>query len=543
MDIEELRAAAEAECSYLKDSSYVRILIASPASHSGAAGLLGSFQDAVHKSGLRARVVRTGSFGCYDIEPIVMIEGSDSSTVLYHSINPEDVSFLTEDCAAKNVHKSEKALCRISDGALDGIPHISELPLFGHQNRMALRNAGRIDPDDINHYILRGQGYSGLSRALGLPTRELLDRLMGLVSERRTESGDSEAEAWKAFHESDACDKYLICNAIEADPKAMTVRMLFESDPHSVLEGMLISARAVNASHCLILVKENSNWMPILGRALEQMKGRNLLGSRILDSDFESQIEIRVAAESSLSGYIMEQFRCLGEKQPVPHLDPRHPDLHEFTGRPSIVTSPEVMAVVAASIGKEPGTFAASRVITLSGCVVHKYTVEVDPKTTIDFMIDVIGGRIADSKAAKAVKIGGPAGLFVAADGFNQPLAGAMEHSGCKTAMGSLEVFDADTSIVGAALCIMSHIQTQSCGRCLFCRECSLQIWTILEDIAAGRGNPDDLELLADLGKDMKDSCLCDFGRSAPDPLLSSLELFRSEYNECVKGAPLKKQR
>jgi len=227
----------------------------------------------------------------------------------------------------------------------------------------------------------------------------------------------------------------------------------------------------------------------------------------------------------------------------MPHLDPCSPDLSEFAGKPTIVTSPEVMAFVSASIANESKTARASRVITLSGCVVHKYTAEVDPKTPIDFLIDVIGGGVAASKAAKAAKIGGPAGLFVEAGGFNQSLNGVIEHSGCKIGMGSIEVFDADTSIVDAALDTMSHIQTQSCGRCLFCREGSLQMRTLLEDISAGRGKPDDLELLADLGKDMKDSCLCAFGRSAPDPVLSSLELFRNEYDECVKGAPLKKQR
>jgi len=537
MNIEQIRAAADEESFCLNDNSCIRIFVASSIADSSAADLLNAFQDAIHKSGLRAKVFRTGSFGFYDLEPIVVMEVPDLSAVVYHNVTADDVPHLIDDCLTKNVHERDRTLCWYGNKKVDDIPHINELPLFKLQSRIALRNCGWIDPENINHYIVRGHGYAGLSRALQMEKGKLLGVLVESALRGRNETGGSAADTWKFCYESEEEDKSLICNAINADPKALNARLLFESDPHSVLEGILISAHAVGASRCFIFVRENTDFVRRITKALEQMRAYNLLGANILDSHFTSEIEIWEVPASITSGYETELFRCIEEKQPLPHVHPICSTPDEFELKPVVITNPELMSNLsadpAAGIEKSKG----SKVITLSGSMAHKYTVEVAFETTIQCIVNELGGGVSNGKAIKAAKLGGPAGVFITPDLFDESLDRAVvgEESNPNFGLGSIEVFDPETCMVDAAKDVMSYIQAQSCGRCSFCREGSLQMLTILEDLTENKGKPQDLELLTDLGKNMKEACLCAFGRAAPNPVLSSIEHFRGEYVERIK--------
>ena len=207
--------------------------------------------------------------------------------------------------------------------------------------------------------------------------------------------------------------------------------------------------------------------------------------------------------------------------------------------RPAVITCPEILSYLSAG-GTDDGK--GSKIVTLAGGVIHPYTVEVPFETTIDTLVAELGGGAADGKTIKAAKLGGPAGVFITHDLFDRSVEQALEaeESDPSFCLGTIEVFDSDTCMVNAAKNVMSYVQARSCGKCLFCREGSLQMLTILEDIADDRASFGDLELLTDLGKNMKEACLCAFGRAVPDPVLSSIRLFRSEYEERIKSSPHK---
>jgi NADH-quinone oxidoreductase subunit F len=534
MNIEHIRAAAEACFSNSSDPSCIKIYVGSSADDSIADSIAGLLRSAAGRTGLNCGVVRTGSFGLYDLEPIVALEKPGCPAILYGNVTPDLVDDLVHDWADGKPGKV-KALCCIGNSEREAhcAPRASSPQLFALQNRIVLRNCGWIDPEDINHYVLRGQGYAGLSKTLRMKPAELIEEQIPLALMCGRGPGGSTADKWKHFAASKGGDKCLICNAIDSDPRSLASRLLLESDPHSVLEGMLICAYAAGATSCFILVEENLIAGRRLRKALDQMSAHNLLGSNILDTEFCAEIKIEEMPESLTTGYRIELFRCLEEKQPLPHVHPGWPAAGELIGKTVFTASPEAMSRLSAIFRNDAMECSESRVVTLSGSVAHKCTVEVSPEMTVRGIIENFGGGASNGKAIKAIQIGGPAGRFIGPDALDLSIgcAGRDEPSSC-TYSSSVEVFSADTKIVDAAKDIMAYLQTQSCGKCVFCREGCLQLLTILEDISENRCRPQDLDLLIELGEEMLNACLCDFGRAAPNPILSSIRLFNSEYEK-----------
>jgi NADH-quinone oxidoreductase subunit F len=514
MNIEHIHAAEETQWSSLNDSSYIRIYVGSSAADSNATGIIGLLQDAINQGNLHARVIRTGSFGCYDLEPIVRVEKLNSDPILYTNVTPERIEDLIED------------LPKGQNGT-----YFSELPLFSFQKRIALRNCGWIDPEDINHYIEHGQGYSGLANALKGNPKELLADLIPFALNGRGGPGCSTLDKWRIFSKSESAEKYLICNAVDPDPRSLTSKLLLDSDPHSVLEGLLISAYAVGATRCLSYIEEGAE-AARLGKALDQMRAYQFLGSNILGSPFCFDIQIKEAPASLRVGHSIELFRCAEEKQPQPHMLPAYPDASEFLGKPVLFVNPETMSSLSAVLIDGKMDNRATKVVTLSGSAAHKCTVEVPYGTTIRNIIECLDG-VSAGKTIKAVQLGGPSGPFFAPDTLDLSVGcDSLEESRSNIGSGTIDVLDADSRIADLTKEIMTYIQTQSCGKCLFCREGCLQMLTILEDISENRRRPQDLDLLVELGEEMRTACLCEFGRSAPNPVLSGIRLFREEYEK-----------
>jgi NADH-quinone oxidoreductase subunit F len=508
MNIDQIRAAAETQFSHLNDPRCIKILVSSSAADPNADHICILLQNAINQFNLPARIVRTGSLGCYDFEPVMIVD-----SLLYNNASPDRVADLINDL----INRKSAA------------PHVSELPLFNLQSRIALRNCGWIDPENIDHYIVQGQGYSGFSNALKLDPPDLAETLIQSAFKGRGGQGCSALENWKSLHGE--AGKYLVCNAVDPDPQSLASRLLLESDPHSVLEGMLISAYAAGVSKCSIFLEEKTEAGKRLGKALDQMKKYNLLGLNILDSQFCTEIEIMEAPASLLSGYRIELCRCLENNQPVAHMLPDFPAASEFSGKPVLIANPEMMSSLSAAVRAGAKAGGESKIVTLSGSVVHKHTVEVPSGTTIRNIIEYFGGGVSNGKTIKAVQFGSPAGRFVAPDSLDEPIGlnPGEEYS-------SIDVLDSDSCIVNAAKEIMSYIQAQSCGKCVFCREGCLQMLIILEGILEKRSKPQDLDLLVDLGEEMRTSCLCAFGRTAPIPVLSGIKLFRAEYESRVSS-------
>jgi len=528
MNIDQIRTAAGAQSPHLSDPSRINIYVGSSAADAGAGHIAGLLTSACTQRNLRARILRTGSFGCSDLEPLVRVEKPGSFAILYNNVTPGGIAELIEDAMNGS---PRKALCCAGDRRLNRIPHISELPLFGLQKRIALRNCGWIDPEDISHYILQGQGYTGLARVLQTDPSELAGTLIPSALRGRRASGCSTADKWRQIAKTKDADAALICDAFDPESRALAAPLLLESDPHSVLEGMLIAAYAAGAARCVVLVEEKTEVVERLRRALGQMRDYNLLGSSILGSQFGCEIEIREAPRSLTSGQRMEMLRCLEEGQRLPHLVPAFPAALELAGKPILTIGPETASVLSGVPLGGPEESGSSRVVSLSGDVVHKCTVEVPVGMSIRDIIENFGGGTAGGKAVKTVQLGGLLGPFLDPAVLDLPIGSdAVEELSSGAGTGSIEVLGADSRMVHATKEIMAAIQSQSCGKCVFCREGCLQLLTILEDILENKRRPQDLDLLIELGKEMKASCLCEYGRTAPNPVLSAIELFRDEY-------------
>jgi NADH-quinone oxidoreductase subunit F len=517
MKMEQVRATAEAHLSQSGDPSRIRIYVAASAADSDAGQIFKLFQKAIEQRQLKAVVFRTGSFGYYDLEPVVLVEipGSDAR-LLAHA---------TPNVIAAHLGDFSKSM--------GDIPSISELPLFNLQKRIALRNCGWIDPENINHYLLRGQGYTGLSRTLTISPPDLIRTSIPTALKGRRGQGCSTQEQWRLFAEAAETDKYLLCNAVDSDPKSLTSRLLLESDPHSVLEGMLISAYAAGASRCYLFVEEKANSVNRLRKALDQMKAYNLLGSNILNSRFHSEIEILEMPETVISGHRVELFRCIAENQVLPHILPAHPASGLFSEKSVLVVNPESMSNLSAVLGNGVDFSQGSKVVTLTGSIAHHRTLEVSHGTTIQNIIDSLGGGVSKGKTIKAVQLGGPSGAFFAPNALNHAIGcNAFDESFSSIGSGTIEVIDSHSSILNTTKDIMAYLQAQSCGKCVFCREGCLQMLTILEDISENKSRTRDLDLLVELGNEMQTSSLCDFGRTAPNAVLSGIELFRNDYEK-----------
>ena len=390
MDFEGIYASAESACSNLKDRDYTKIFVASLIGDTNARGVLEKFQAETEKKGLKAMVIRTGSLGYYDLEPLVMIEKPGLPPRTYYNMTPDGASGLVEDYLRKDNPGTDLALTGGPAG-----------PLFEAETRIALRNCGHIDPENIHHYVYLRKGYSGLSKALTMSKEEVIAEVEKSGLRGRGGGGFHTADKWRACREAEGKEKIMVCDAMDADPRSKTARLLLESDPHGVLEGMLIAAYAVGASRCMIcLNREYHNAIQGLAKAIDQLKEYGLIGDHILESTFHCEIEIREAEAFLVMGEETALISVLEEKQAMPYVRPPFPAVKGFKNRPTLINNLETLANVSAVFQQGPGCLSGSgkdrdngtKVITLSGDVVHPYTVEVTFGTTVRHIIEKISG-------------------------------------------------------------------------------------------------------------------------------------------------------
>ncbi len=492
----------------------------------------------LQKAGETIRSITAGSMGYDDLEPIMIIEKPGGPPILYTNVTEGVAHELVADCLAENGSRPDLAFCVWSSEDLGGIPAAAGLPLFNLQKRIALRNCGFVDPEDVADYLTRYAGYRGLAKALQTDPIDVIDELgrSGLKGEEKT--GRLMADTWKTVHEAQGGEKYVICNAVDADGRARTSRLLMQGDPHSVLEGMLIAAYAVGASRCILAVAAgDEKLVQALMKTLVQMRNYGLLGKNILDSEFSCDIEIKGVEPALVVTEETALMRLLEGGQAMPYITPQQ---LTFRGAPSLVDNAETLATVPVIFEKGARLFIdsgpATKVVSLSGAVAHPYTVEVPLGTTLETIICGIGGGVPDEGIAKAVQFGGPTGVYLGADSLNTAVGhDALRAVGSMMGSGAIEVIAEGTCAVEMAEGVVSYIQRQSCGKCVFCREGTIQMSEIIGNIARAAGGATDLELLVELGEEMKVNSLCGVGRSAANPVLSSIQLFREEYDAHIK--------
>jgi NADH:ubiquinone oxidoreductase subunit F (NADH-binding) len=542
MKLDQIKLKAESENSFLQDKSCIKIYIASLPDNISGREIVDIFRAGVEKQGIKAAVITAGSFGYFDIEPIIIIEKPGKPSVYYKNADAKTALTLLDDYLAKENPRSDLAFCTTGAGTVDGIPSADSLPLFNLLKRIALRNCGYVDPGIISHYILR-EGYSGLSKVLSMEKAIVIETIRKSGLRGRGGAGYPTADKLKTCSDAAEKEKYVICNALDSDPKSNTARLLLTSDPHSFFEGLLISAYAVGAEKCIVYVdSEYSPAIRILENAISQMREFNLLGSKILDSDFSCEIKIIKAKRSMVSGEETAILRALEDKQAMPYLRPPFPETKGLHGKPTLISNIETLSNLSAifqsgtdiisGIGTEKSK--GTKVISYHGRTSINYTIEVPFGTSLRTIIEKMEGK-AD-REIKAVQFGGPAGAYVNNDGLDMLIDfDKVREAGYIIGSGTIELIDKDTCALELTKKSMSYLHEQSCGKCVFCREGTLQISDMLEDISRGEGKRQDIGLINEISGQMKSGSICSFGRTAADPVLSAIKLFADEFDSHIK--------
>jgi NADH:ubiquinone oxidoreductase subunit F (NADH-binding) len=415
---------------------------------------------------------------------------------------------------------------------------------FKSQVRIALRNCGIIDPGNIDHYVSRG-GYSGLSKALRMTAKEVIEEVGKSGLRERGWDGFSAGKKWQLCFDAHGSEKYVICNAIEGDPDSLSTRTLMEGDPHAVLEGMLIGAYATGASLGYVFVNaEDALVIVRLKSALKQMEEYRFLGDYILDSNVSFHVEVKEGTGNLACSDETFLINAMEGKQTMPFVCSSRPPISGLGGKPTLIHQAETWAHVSAILEKGAEWYAGfdteqcrgTKVLTLSGNITHPGLIEVAMGTTLREIIYDFGGGLPNGKALKVMQIGGPIGGYLPASSLDLPVD--YEHlfaAGTIMGSGTILVLNGDACIVDQAKCILSFIQTESCGKCVFCREGTMQMAEILTDITEGRGKTHDIELLLELGEGLKLGAQCVLGRTASTPALTAIRYFREEIEAHIQ--------
>ncbi|UCH42851.1 MAG: FAD-dependent oxidoreductase [Dehalococcoidales bacterium] len=509
----------------------------------GANAVLDAIDKELSKLGIQATVMQVGCIGLCFAEPLVDIIKPNHPRICYSSVTPDIIPQLLKEYLIDNNPRPDLALGTIGELTIDGIPKLFELPVFKPQVRISLRNCGHIDPTDIKQYIANS-GYTGISRALEMTPKEVIDEITKSGLRGRGGAGASTGFKWERLWESPGNEKYLICNADEGDPGAFMDRSLLEGDPHAVLEGMLIGAYATGSNHGYIYCRaEYPLAIERLENAMKQMNDYNLLGKNILGSDFSFDLTIKEGAGAFVCGEETALMMSIEGKRGMPRSRPPFPAQSGLWNKPSNVNNVETWANVSAILQNSAEWYAnygtetskGTKTFALAGKVVNTGLIEVPMGIPLSDIIYEIGGGIVGGKSYKATLTGGPSGGCLPASLLSLPVDYEnLSKAGSIVGSGGMLVADEDTCMVDMARFFLAFCQDESCGKCVPCRIGTRQMLNILERICRGEGQPGDVERLEQLAQLIRSTALCGLGQTAPNPVLTTIRYFRDEYEEHI---------
>ena len=544
---EKKRKDAQKKWDLLK-SSKVPIIYLGTASCGRAAGameVLESVQKTLKGNRLKAKIMQVGCIGpCY-LEPLMDITLPGRPRISYANVNPEKAKRIVESYLIEDDPLLQFAVGYFGDEnwkLTNGIPRFFDLPMLKPQVRVVLRNCGFIDPEEIDHY-LANEGYVGMMNAFRKAPPEVIAEVKEAGLRGRGGAGFPTYKKWEICRSSPAKEKYMICNADEGDPGAFMNRSLIEGDPQSVLEGMLIAAYAIGASHGYIYIRaEYPLAIARLKKAITQMKDYGFLGKNIGNSGFDFDITIKEGAGAFVCGEETALIASIEGKRGMPKSRPPFPAVAGLFGMPTIINNVETLGTLpnilrnGASWYKQYGTQGnyGTKTFSLVGKVRRSGLIEVPLGMTLRRIIFDIGG--GSSKPFKAVQTGGPSGGCLSEEFLDTPIDyESLDAAGSIMGSGGLIVMDEDTCVVDVAHYFLDFTQKESCGKCSPCRVGTRHMVEILERITKGDGQPDDLTKLQTLGETVKRGSLCGLGQTAPNPVLTTLRYFRPEYLLHVK--------
>ncbi len=546
-----------------KDAVEIRIGLGSCGVASGAEPVRRALEQAAAEANVRGVVKTVGCNGMCHREPLVEVIEPDGRTTLYGNVNPDAARQIAlrhirprrvsawarwsaeslRQRFARNGRRSD-----VRDFQLD--PQADAVAGYaGKQKRIVLENCGEIDPLNIDDYLAR-DGYRALAMCLGAsedsghqppwPPEKVIDAISNSGLRGRGGAGFPAGRKWALGRAQAGPVKYVICNGDEGDPGAFMDRLVLESDPHRVLEGLAIAAYTVGAAEGYLYIRAE---YPLAVRhvraAIVQAEQRGFLGRNILGSEFSLHLEVREGAGAFVCGEETALIQSLEGKRGTPRLRPPYPVERGFRERPTIINNVETLACVPWIVRHGAEAFAAlgtrkstgTKVFALAGKINRGGLIEVPMGVTIREVVEDIGGGIKNGRQFKAVQLGGPSGGCIPARLAGTPIDfDALAETGAIMGSGGLVVLDDRDCMVDIARFFLRFTQTESCGKCTFCRIGTKRMSEILERLCAGEGRPDDLQKLETLADYVSRGSLCGLGQTAPNPVLTTLKYFRDEY-------------
>ncbi len=502
-----------------------------------------ALKEALEKRGLTktVAVIKRGCMGTCAVGPVVYVY---PDRAYYTEMTPDKIEKVVESHFVKG--KVVEEFTFFDSIQQKHVPLFDDISFFKKQIRIALRNCGYIDVETIESYIAK-DGYYALYDALTNKTRQgIIDIIKASGLRGRGGAGFPTGIKWQAGHDAPEGQKYIICNADEGDPGAFMDRSVFEGDPHSVLEGMMLGGYAIGANKGFVYIRaEYPIALMRLADAIKQAKEVGVLGKNIFGTGFEFDIEMRIGAGAFVCGEETALMESVQGKRGEPRQRPPFPFQSGLFSHPTIINNVETLANVPAILlngaqwyrqfgtERSPGT----KVFALTGHIQNSGLVEVPMGIPLGEIVFSIGGGIANDKRYKSAQTGGPSGGCITTENLNIPMD--YEHLaevGSIMGSGGLIIMDEDTCMVDTARFFMDFIKDESCGKCNACRTGTSRMLEILERITTGEGEEGDIDLLIELGETIKDTAMCGLGQTAPNPVLSTIKYFRDEYEEHIKN-------
>lgn len=509
----------------LQEGDYIKVGMNTCGISSGVEKIYNTLTKTAKEKNIPIKIKKCGCLGMCHCEPVIEVKIGDNPPVLYGNID------------------TDKALKILEGGTLPEC-RVEENP---YQKKIVTRNCGIIDPENIEDY-LNVKGYQALSKVLfDITPRQTIEEIKTSGLRGRGGAGFPTWLKWEYTKkiESPNNDKFIICNGDEGDPGAYMDRSVLEGDPHSVIEGMMIAGHTIGASKGYFYIRaEYPLAIERIQKAIDQCYEYGLLGEKILESEFNFDIEIRLGAGAFVCGEETALIASIEGKRGYPHPRPPYPATKGVWGKPTVINNVETLANVPyiilhggdnySQIGTE--TSKGTKVFALTGKVKNSCLAEVPMGTTLREVIYNIGGGIANNKKFKAVQTGGPSGGMIPEKYLDTSISyESLQELRSIMGSGGMIVMDEDDCAVDIAKFFIKFCVDESCGKCAPCRVGTAQALKILEKITAGKGEIKDIELLKKICYAMKEASLCGLGQTAPNPLLSSLRYFEDEYIEHIE--------
>lgn len=509
---------------------------------SGSAALQDEFEARLKENGLEneVKLVKTGCFGLCALGPVVVVypEGA-----FYSRVKKEDVKEIVEEHLLKG--RIVKRLLYKETVQDSDIKSLNETQFYAKQKRVALRNCGVINPDNIEEYIAV-DGYQALGKALTEMTREeVIQTIKDSGLRGRGGGGFSTGMKWQFTHDAPGEKKYVCCNADEGDPGAFMDRSILEGDPHAVIEAMAIAGYAVGADQGYIYIRaEYPIAVQRLKTAIAQAKEYGLLGNDIFGTGFNFDLDIKLGAGAFVCGEETALLTSIEGKRGEPRPRPPFPAIKGLWAKPTLLNNVETYANIPQIILKGVEWFTSmgtekskgTKVFALGGKISNTGLVEIPMGTTLREIVEEIGGGVPNGKKFKAAQTGGPSGGCIPAELIDTPIDyDSLIAIGSMMGSGGLIVMDEDNCMVDIAKFFLEFTVDESCGKCTPCRIGTRRLLEILTKITEGKGTMEDIDKMEELCYAIKASSLCGLGQTAPNPVLSTLKYFRNEYIAHVK--------